>query len=148
MLRVEAIFTSIRKSNPIKLLLQALSLAAVSLAMSVGSAFAHGAGVDHDRSQAHAAATYAEAQASHAGDVALDLFQAVRAVVISAPCTGGPSEQPVGGSCCGIACHAAATLTAVDSLGVCDLPGTRIVGLADLLEGRSNDRTERPPKLS
>lgn len=147
---VEAIFSSMRKSNPIRLLLQALALAAVGFAMSAGSAFAHGGGAaPHDRPQAHATATHADHQRGGAGDAVsyVDLVQKDSAGVSSGPCSGETSRHMAGESCCSIACHAALTVPPVDSLGACDLPGA-CIGLADLLQGRSSDRTERPPKLS
>jgi len=145
-----------RKSNPIRLLLQALALAAVGFAMSTGSAFAHGGGaVPQDRPQAHAAATYADHQRDRAGDAVsagdamsyVDFVPTDSAGVTSGPCSGETSKHMAGEGCCSIACHAALTVPAVDSLGACDLPGA-CIGLADLLQGRSSDRTERPPKLS
>lgn len=149
-IRVKAIFDSMRKSNPIRLLLQALVLAAVGFAMSAGSAFAHGGGAAaHDRPQARAAATHADHERGRAGDAVsyVDFLQTDNTGVTSGPCGGETSRHMAGESCCSIACHAALAVPAVDSLGACDLPGAGIE-LADLLQGRSSDRTERPPKLS
>lgn len=145
-LRVKAIFDAMRKSHPLKLLLQALSLAVVGLAMSVGSAFAHGG---HGQPQVHATATHAEHQAGHASDgvASLEFAQTDDEELSTAPCRGESSGHAAGEGCCTIACHAALAAPTADAVGTVDLPGTRIVGLADMLEGRSSDRTERPPKL-
>ena len=139
------------KSHPIKLLLQVLLLAAVSLAMSVGSAFAHGGGVaSHDQSQVYAAAMHAE----HPSDIAVDAASCeafVRADgndLSSGPCRGDPSGHAMGEGCCTVACHAALAVPGIDAVAAFDLPNAPAVGLEDMLEGRSTDRTERPPKLS
>lgn len=138
------------KSNPVKLLLQALVLAAVSLVASAGSAFAHGGGAaNYERLQAHAATTYTQHQQDAAAGAVfyVERGQTNGDDVKSAPCRGESSGHVAGVSCCSISCHAALAVPAAQSLGVCELLGARI-GLSDLLEGRSNDRTERPPKLS
>lgn len=146
---MRAIFESMRKSNLIRPLLQALALAVVGLAISAGSAFAHGGDAPQDRPQVRAVATHADHQRDRAGDAVsyVELVQTDRAGVTSGPCSGETSRHMAGESCCSIACHAALTVPAVESLGACDLPGA-CIGLTDLLQGRSNDRTERPPKLS
>lgn len=139
-----------RKSHPIKLLLQALLLGAVGFAMSVGSALAHGSGsTNHEHLQVHPAATYAEPQLGHAGDAAPyeALVQADDNDPGSAPCRD-PSGHAVGDGCCAVACHAALAVPGIDALAPFDVPRARMLGLEDMLEGRSSDRTERPPKLS
>lgn len=149
--REEAIFKPMRKCHPIKLLLQALSLAAVSLAMSAGSAFAHGAGTaNHDQSQAHVVVAYLEHLPDNAVDAASReaMVRADGNDVSSAPCRGDPSGHAMGESCCTVACHAALAVPATDPLSAFDVPRMPTVSLEDMLEGRSSDRTERPPKLS
>lgn len=151
-LRGKAIFNGMRKSNPLKLLLllRALVLAAVSLAVSVGPAFAHAGGAaSHQRPQAYAATAHADHQRGHVPDAAscVGLVQADGGDLSSAPCHGGLSGHGAGENCCTLACHAALTVPAVDPLGAFDLPEPRIFGLTEMLEGWSSDRTERPPKL-
>ena len=137
-----------RKGNPIRLLLQALTLAAVSLAMSVGSALAHGGSVANlDQLQAQAAAAHVEHQQAANAAPHVEVVQIHAGDAIGGPCSGQPAEHAPGASCCTIACHAALTAPAADPLGAFDLPGTRMVDWPDMLEGRSSDRTERPPKL-
>lgn len=140
-----------RKCHPAKLLLQAFSLAMVSLAMSVGSAFAHGGGTaNHDQSPVHVAATYAEHQPDHAADASSfdALVQAESNDLGSEPCRGDSSGHPMGEGCCTVACHAALAVPATDPPAAFDVPSMPTVRLEDMLEGRSSDRTERPPKLS
>jgi hypothetical protein len=147
----EAIFRSMRKSHPIKLLLQVLLLAAVSLAMSVGSAFAHGGGAaNRDQAQVHTAATHAEHQPDFAGDAAsCEAFvQADRDDLSSGTCRSDPSGHAMGEGCCTVACHAALAVPGIGPLAAFDVPRAPMVALEDMLEGRSSDRTERPPKLS
>jgi hypothetical protein len=139
-----------RKSNPIKLLLRALTLAAVSFALSVGPAFAHGGGTaGHQQPQAYAATAHPEHQPGHVPDAAscMGLVQADDSDLSATPCHGVPSGHVAGENCCTLACHAALTAPAVDSLGAFDLPESLIFGLTGMLEGRSSDRAERPPKL-
>lgn len=139
------------RSHPIKLLLQALSLAAVSLAMSVGSAFAHGGGAaNQDQSQVHVAATHGEHQPGHVVGAASceALVQADGNDLSSGPCPGDPSGHAMGEGCCAIACHAALAVPAIDPVAAFDVPAAPALSLEDMLEGRSSDRTERPPKLS
>lgn len=147
----EAIFRSMRRNHPIKLLLQALSLAAVSLAMSVGAALAHGGNTaSHDQQLVHVGATYTEHQPGHAMDAGRceALVQAEGNDFGSAPCSGDPSGHAMGEGCCTVACHAALAVPAVGPLAAFDLPRAPAVTLEDMLEGRSSDRTERPPKFS
>jgi hypothetical protein len=126
-----------------------LSLAAVSLALSVGSAFAHGGGVtDHHQPAAPGAATHADHRAAQPADIATDmaLIHAPADEQESAPCHDESSGHATGKGCCTIACHAALAAAAVDPIGALDLSGARIVDLVDMLEGRPSGRTERPPR--
>ena len=119
--------------------------------MSVGSAFAHGGGAaNQDQSQVHVAATYSEHQPGHVADAASSeaLVQANGNDLNSGPCSGDPSGHPMGESCCTVACHAALAVPAIDPEAAFDVPRTPALSLEDMLEGRSSDRTERPPKLS
>lgn len=138
-----------RRSHPIKLLLQALSLVAC-LVMSVGSAFAHGSTVNHDQWQVHIVLPDGEHQSGHVVDAAScdALVQGDGNDVRSAPCHGEPSGHAMGESCCTVACHAALAVPAIDPVAAFDVPRAPVLSLEDMLEGRSSDRTERPPKLS
>lgn len=139
------------RSHPIKLLLQALSLAAVSLAMSAGSAFAHGGGTaSHDQSQVRVVAMSGEHQPGHVVDAVSReaLVQADGVDLSSGSCPGDPSGHAMGGGCCTVACHAALAVPAIGPLAAFDVPRAPALSLEDMLEGRSSDRTERPPKLS
>ena len=140
-----------RRCHPVKLLLQALMLAAVSLALSVGSALAHGGGTaNHDQSPVQAAATYAEHHPGLAVDAAScdALVQADGNDLSSGSCPGDPAGHAEGESCCAVACHAALAVPAIGPLAAFDMPRAPALSLEDMLEGRSSDRTERPPKLS
>jgi hypothetical protein len=145
--RAKTIFAAMRPGNPLKLLLQVLSLAAMSLALSMGSAFAHG---DHHQATAHSAATHADHRTDEIADVApgVAVIHAPGDAQESAPCHGESSGHGTGEGCCTIACHAALAAPAIDPIGAVDLPRTRIVDLVDRLEGRPSGRTERPPKRS
>jgi hypothetical protein len=140
-----------RKRNPIELMLQVLSLAALSFALMAGSAFAHGAS-HHGRSAAPVETISAEARDALGGDEAGTLpaaywSQAENGHVGAAPCSGdSPTGHAPQGDCCSIACHAALAAPGVDSPGAVDPPDGHVLGLTDRLEGRSSDRTERPPK--
>lgn len=147
--KVKTIFAAMRMRDPLKLLLQVLSFAAVSLALSMGSAFAHGGGAaNHHQPAAHGAATHADHHASHVADVAtqLALIHSPGDTLGSAPCHGESSGHATGEGCCTIACHAALATPGVEPVGGVDLPGARIVDLVDMLEGRPSGRTERPPR--
>lgn len=136
-----------REANLIRMLTQVVSLAMVALAFMVGSAFAHGS---HDQVATQIQANDVEWHESSASGTS-------RSVMMPAG-GAGPGDilcsnehQKTGsasGSCCTIACHAALAAPAIEPLGAHEPPSVRIVGLIDMLEGRSSDRTERPPRLS
>lgn len=127
-------------------LLRVLVLAAVGVLVASGMASAH---------SGHAAAPAAESRhqpeatsSQQASDVD------VHAVATATGHTDDPSGMPCAPhdgarhstSCCTIACHAALQAEPAAAVGVAQHVSDRIFGRADMLVGRSYDRTERPPK--
>jgi hypothetical protein len=146
---VKTIFAVMRMGDPLRLLLQVLSFAAVGLAISTGSAFAHGGGAaDHHQATAQSPATHVDHRIGQIADVEVAVIHAPGAPLKSGPCHDESSGHATGEGCCAIACHAALAAPAIDPVGAVDLPGARIVGLLDRLEGRPSGRTERPPRRS
>ena len=140
-----------REANIIRMLTQVVSLAMVALALTVGSAFAHG---NHDQVATQLQANDTERQP---GDESSASGTSGSVMVMQAD-GAGPGDMPcsddhqktgsASGTCCTMACHAALAAMTIEPLGAHEPPSVRVVGLADMLEGRSGDRAERPPRLS
>jgi hypothetical protein len=146
-----AIFSVMRRTNPIRLLARALWLAVVGLVMAAGAASAHDGRMSishqsHWQVQTAQAAHHVRADVS--GEIPMVLDLSVQAGPGSLPCSEDQSAGHVPGQCCTVACHAALAAPPVEPMGTLGLPSSRIVGLTGMLVGRSTDRTERPPKLS
>jgi len=143
-----AIFVAMRASNLLKLLVRAIVLATVGLVMAVGSALAHGGAAGHSHQPAHDAFAHTGHQAGQATTAPCpDLAVTDGEQPHPANCPVDPSGHMAASGCCTIACHAALATPTVDVAGAGDLPGVRIASIADMLEGRSSDRAERPPRL-
>ncbi len=137
-----------RSVNPFNLLMRVLFLAVVGFVVAVGTASAH-EGRHDGRS---AGPSYSEPAAHHSHDqqsAAEQQASSDEAAKIDGDATPCPRDQApdhASNNCCNIACHAALAATLVDSSGIVQVHGPRIIGLTDLLIGRSSGRTERPPK--
>jgi len=64
----------------------------------------------------------------------------------SVPCSDDRAAGHASGTCCTIACHAALATPPVEPARTREHPKTRVALLTGMLEGRSGDRAERPPK--
>jgi hypothetical protein len=144
-----------RGANIIRMLTQVMSLAMVTLALMAGSSFAHGGpAASHDHAAMQVQAQAAEQQpGDSAAAVATSLpataiQNAVKASAGETPCSNDHRSGSDSEGCCTIACHAALAAPIIEPLGAHEPASVRIVALADMLEGRSGDRTERPPRLS
>ena len=143
-----------REANIIRVLTQVVSLAMITLALTVGSAFAHGGpATSHDHAAMQVQTQAAEQQPSDSAAVATSLLataiqNAVKASAGETPCSNDHRSGSDSEGCCTIACHAALAAPTIEPLGAHEPVSVRIVALADMLEGRSGDRTERPPRLS
>ena len=146
---VRAIFVAMRMLGPITMIVRALLLAVLGLAISSGLALAHG-NVAHAQTAIERHAHVEQSADVHATNDLVASLDALEQVAHSGvPCPSG--EQSGGhtaGGCCNVACHAALASFAAGPIATVDLSGARIVGLTDMLEGRSSDRTERPPRRS
>ena len=150
-MQARAIFAAMRRTNPVRLLARALSLAAVGFVLAAGAAAAHERHVAADAQERHAVMPVASS--THHSDVASELpaDMAVRAdhdSPGSAPCSEERSGRHLSGTCCTVACHAALDAPPIGFVGSPELANPRIVALVDMLEGQSSDRAERPPKLA
>lgn len=151
-----AIFLIMRETALFKMLAQIVPLAIMALALAGGSAFAHGghaAAHDHAVAQVQAADVERQPMGEALTAGMSDSITALQANDPGhaadqggMPCSGD-HQKGDSGTCCTIACHAALTAPIVEPLGALEPPSVRVVGLADMLEGRSSDCTERPPKL-
>ncbi len=143
------ILCAMRSANPLNLLMRVLFLAVVGFVVAVGSASAH-EGRHEGRS---AGPSYSEPSAHHSHDQQgateqqASSDEAAKTDGDAGPCPRDQSPDHASNNCCNIACHAALAATLVDSGGTLQIHGPRIIGLTDLLVGRSSGRTERPPKL-
>jgi hypothetical protein len=142
-----AIFVAMRRLGPITVVVRALLLAVLGLAVTSGVALAHG---DVARVQIGTERHSYDVQPTdiHSTNNPVAPLDAPEQLAHSgAP--GFSDEQSgdhMAGGCCNVACHAALASFAAGPVAARDLPGTRIVGLTDMLEGRSSGRTERPPR--
>jgi hypothetical protein len=144
-----AIFLSMRRLDPVTMIVRALLLAVLGLAVTSGVALAHG-----DVAHVHIATERhlhdVQPADNHSTNNPVASLDALEQLAPSgAPCSSDErSGDHMAGGCCNVACHAALASFAAGPVAAIDLPGTRIVGLTDMLEGRSSDRTERPPRLN
>lgn len=126
-----------------------LALVGFGFVVSAGAAFAHDG--RHDRRTG--GPSYSEPSAHHSHDQQGATEQEAssdEAANIDGDAIPCPRNQPpdhASNNCCNIACHAALAAAPMDPIGTLQPHGVRIVGLTDLLVGRTNGRTERPPKL-
>lgn len=145
-----------REANIIKMLTQVVSLAMITLALTVGSAFAHGGpATSHDHAAMQVQAQAAEQHPSDGSAVVATSLpataiqeNAVKASAGETPCSNDHRSGSNSEGCCTIACHAALAAPTIEPLGAHEPASVRTVALVDMLEGRSGDRTERPPRLS
>lgn len=156
--RARANFAGMCRINPIRLLTRAWFLALVGFLMAAGSASAHNvhalAGVYQSQPQfqttvfeSHARDHHGKTDASALMDLSVQPRPDDRHSD-SSPCSKDePAGHPSGG-CCTVACHVALAAPAIDPVGDAELPSPYVLGLADMLIGRSSYRTERPPKLT
>lgn len=144
------------RPHPISWLLRAVSLAAMGFLLSVGTAAAHDGHVS-GRGQAALSSESASA-VSLSGDIsgfddqsgvaAASPKQSNAAKHGGDPCSDDQSDAKHATGCCTMACHAAlATLPACPLTGP-DRPSLLLLGVSEILHGRSGDRMERPPKLA
>lgn len=148
-----AIFGRMRIRNPFASISRAVLLAAIGLILSAGMATAH-----QGHSFSAADVVQASTEVVH-GSRALDprtvsgpaqLEDGLRATSVDhrdLPCSPGGASGHLSGSCCTVACHTALTAIAPQDFGARELPSHRVAAWIERLEGRSSDRTERPPKL-
>jgi hypothetical protein len=157
-MRGRAISLIMREIASFRLLARIVSLAMMGLALTVGSALAHGGpAAVHDQAVTQVQAPDMKRQPGGESSMT-DTSDSIAAMQANdadhaadqggMPCSGNPhGAGSASGSCCTIACHAALATPYIEPLGALEPPSVRVVGLADMLEGRSSDRTERPPKL-
>lgn len=137
------------RRGPVTMVVRALLLAVLGLVVTSGIALAHG-NVAHGQiaTERHSRDVQSmDVQSTMNPAPSLDVL--AQLMDLGVPCSS--DKQPgghMGGGCCNVACHAALASFAAGPIATVDLPGARIVGLTDMLEGRSSDRTERPPKLN
>ncbi|WP_296344648.1 hypothetical protein [Reyranella sp.] len=136
-----------RSANPLSYLMRALLLALVGFGfvVSAGAAFAHD-GRHDGRVAAEPSTHHAHDQQGQAAQKASS-DEAANTDADANPCPRNQSPDHSSNNCCNIACHAALAAAPMDPVGTLPPHGARIVGLTDLLVGRSNGRTERPPRL-
>ncbi len=143
------ILCAMRSANPLNLLMRVLFLAVVGFVVAVGSASAH-EGRHDGRSSGP---SYSETSAHHSHDQQgttehqASSDEAAKVDGDANPCPRDQSPDHASNNCCNIACHAALAAMPVDSFGALQVHSPRIIGLTDLLIGRTSGRTERPPKL-
>ncbi len=148
------IFPIMRGAHPIFWLLRALSLAAVGFLLSVGTAAAHGGHVSGGGQVSAVAASNDETNLVDRSDVvtAVSPKPASIAKPNGDPCSDDQGDGQGNGKhatgCCTMACHAALATLPVGPLTGPDRPGPRLLGISEILHGRSGDRMERPPKLA
>jgi hypothetical protein len=143
-------------TNPISWLLRALSLAVMGCLLSAGTAAAHAGHASHHGQTAQSlpsgsSITSSGNVATPAGEKDLSLAakepmgQAEAAMQHPGPC----SEHQSAGhddDCCAVACHAALAALPVGPVLAAETPSLRLFGVSRTLDGRSGERTERPPK--
>ena len=146
-----AIFTAMRVRNPFASILRAVLWAAIGLTLSAGMATAHQGHISAvadgvqastevvHRSQAHG--TVSDQAQAEDGQQAMSVDHG------DLPCSSGGNPGHFSGSCCTVACHAALTVIAPQPFDSHELPLQRVATWIERLEGRSSDRTERPPKI-
>jgi hypothetical protein len=135
------------------LLARAFALAAVGFVVAAGAAAAHEGYVPTDPHGRHASTPVASVTL-HSDDYAASELPAD--VVVqgdhnnqnSAPCSEDRAGGHASGTCCTVACHAALAAPPIGLGGSPELASSRIVAFVGMLEGRSSDRAERPPKLA
>lgn len=144
-----AIFVAMRRLGPVTMVVRALLLAVLGLVVTSGVALAHG-NVAHGPIATERQSSDAQFTDAHSTMNPVASLDALEQVAHSgAPCSS--DEQSGGhraGGCCNVACHAALASFAAGPIATVDLSDTRVVGLTGMLEGRSSDRTERPPRRS
>jgi hypothetical protein len=144
------------RTNPISWSLRALSLAVMGCLLFAGTAAAHAGHASH-----HGQATLslpAESSITSPGNVtasagASDLHLAAKHPMEKAADAmqhpGNCSEHQSAGhndDCCAVACHAALAAVPSGPVLTAEGPSLRLFGMSRALDGRSGDRTERPPK--
>lgn len=144
------IFPAMRGGHPIFWLLRALSLAAVGFLLSVGTAAAHGGHAAGDGRVSAVAASNDEANSVDRSDAvtAVSSKQADTVKHNGEPCSDSQGEGKHGTGCCTMACHAALATLPIGPLASPDRPSLPVLGISEILHGRSGDRMERPPKLA
>lgn len=128
-----------------------LLLVAAGFILTAGTASAHEGRLATDTHEYHTPLQAASAAHDLHGYAASEIpadwaMQADHASHGSAPCSGGHAGGHKSGTCCTVACHAVLAAYSIGFVGRPELPSTRIVALVGMLEGRSSDCTERPPK--
>lgn len=133
--------------GPITMVVRALLLAVLGLAITSGVALAHG-DVAHVQIATERHSYDVQPTDIHSTNNPVASLVAPEQLAHSgAPCSSDEqSGDHMAGGCCNVACHAALASFAAGPVAAIDLSGTRIVVLTDMLEGRSSDRTERPPR--
>ena len=148
-----AIFSAMRIRNPFASILRAVLLAVIGLALSAGMATAHQGHISPAAEGVLASTEVVHSSQAHnprtvSGQArAEDDQQAMSVDHGDLPCSSGGNPGHFSGSCCTVACHAALTAIAPQPFGSHELPLQRVATWIERLEGRSSDRTERPPKL-
>ncbi|MDP1840739.1 MAG: hypothetical protein Q8N31_18285 [Reyranella sp.] len=144
------IFPAMRGAHPVSWLLRALSLAAMGFLLSVGTAAAHGSHVTDGGQVPAVAASNDEANLVDRGSTvtAVSPNQAHAAKTDGQPCSEDQGNGKHATGCCTMACHAALAALPAGPLTGPHRPALRLLGLSEILHGRSGDRMERPPKLA
>lgn len=144
------IFSIMRGAHPISCLLRALSLAVMGLLLSIGTAAAHGSHVSDGGQVSAVASSNDEANLVDRSDVATSASpnEAHAAKPNGEPCSEGQGDGKHATGCCTMACHGALAALSAGPLTVPDRPSLRLLGISEILHGRSGDRMERPPKLA
>lgn len=150
--RAQANIALMRSIDLIWTLVRALSLAVVGFVLMTSAASAH-EGRAQNRIHLHAAVSQTTQLAQDRRAVTNAPVSAGHSVQVD--CEGGgagipcPEDGPaphMSGSCCNIACHAALAAATIEDPGAYELSGPSLAGPTDLLVGRADDRTERPPR--
>lgn len=142
---VGAIFAAMRRLGPITMVVRALLLALLGFVIPSGVALAHGDAAQPAVERHSQDVQFTDVHSTMNPVVSLDAVEQL--AHSGAPCSS--DEQPGGhmnAGCCNVACHAALASFQPGPVAALDLSHARIVGLTDMLEGRSSDRAERPPR--
>lgn len=137
------------RANAIRLLARALWIAALGIVLASGAAAAHQGQIAINTYEQQTLAASATQRSDGAVGLELRADMARQADYYtsgSIPCSEDPAAGHPAGTCCTVACNPALAALPMGLIGVPETANPLIVALVDMLDGRSGDRTERPPK--